>query len=99
MAGVDIIDNLTVRINLTKPGPRWFQNNLALGHENHQVIMSEHIWSKVDVTTFKNLDIDKGYPVGAGAYTLVRTGAQQMVCDRRDDWWWGQDGLQAASGS
>jgi peptide/nickel transport system substrate-binding protein len=91
---VEIVDNLTVILHLTKPGPRWFQNNLALGHENHQVILPEHIWSKEDVTTFKNLDLEKGYPIGTGAYTLVRTGAQQMVYDRRADWWGAEEGFR-----
>ena len=83
-----------MKIHLTKPGPRWFQNNLALGHENHQVILPEHIWSKEDVTTFKNLVLEKGYPIGTGAYTLVRTGAQQMVYDRLDNWWGAKEGFR-----
>ena len=53
---VEIVNDLQVIIHLNKPGPRWFQSNLALGHENHQVIVPEHIWSKEDVTTFTNLD-------------------------------------------
>ena len=33
LEGVECVDDLTVVITLNKPGPRWFQNNLALGHE------------------------------------------------------------------
>ena len=84
---VEIIDPLTAVINLNKPGPRWFQQNLALGHENHQVMLPEHVWADQDAATFKNLDFEKGWPVGTGAYKLVRSSSLQMVYDRRDNWW------------
>ena len=91
--GVDIIDDLTVVIHLTRPGPRWFVENLALGHENHQVMMPEHIWRDVDPLTFTNLDIRAGWPVGTGAYKLVYTSPQQMIYDRRDEWWGAETGF------
>jgi peptide/nickel transport system substrate-binding protein len=85
--GVDTPDDLTAVINLTKPGPRWFHLNLALGHENHQVIMPEHIWKGQDPKTFTNFDLAKGWPIGTGAYKLVSSDAHQQIYDRRDDWW------------
>ncbi|MEZ4621417.1 MAG: ABC transporter substrate-binding protein [Caldilineaceae bacterium] len=45
LKSVECPDDFTVLITLNKPGPRWFQSNLALGHENHQVILPEHIWA------------------------------------------------------
>jgi len=87
LEGVECIDDLTALITLTKPGPRWFQNNLALGHENHQVILPEHIWADKNPQDFTNFDLEQGWPIGTGAYKLVSSDAQQMVFDRRTEWW------------
>jgi peptide/nickel transport system substrate-binding protein len=90
---VECVDDLTAVINLTKPGPRWFRDNLALGHENHQVILPAHIWEGQDPKTFANFDLAQGWPVGTGPYKLVSSSAQQMVFDRRDDWWGAKTGF------
>ena len=95
LKNVDTPDDLTAVINLTKPNPRFFQENLALGHENHSVMLPEHIWKSQDPKTFTNFDLAKGWPVGTGAYKLVATSARQMVFDRRSDWWAAADRLQA----
>jgi peptide/nickel transport system substrate-binding protein len=87
LKGVDTPDPRTAVINLNKPGPRFFQLNLALGHENHQVILPAHVWKGQDPKTFTNYDIAKGWPLGTGAYKMVSSTAQQQVFDRRDDWW------------
>jgi peptide/nickel transport system substrate-binding protein len=94
LESVECPDDLTVVINLTKPGPRWFKNNLALGHENHQVILPAHIWEGQDVSNFTNYDLEQGWPIGTGAYKLVSSSAQQMVFERRDDWWGTEVGFE-----
>jgi peptide/nickel transport system substrate-binding protein len=84
---VEVVDDLTAVIKLTEPNPRWFQLNLALGHENHQVILPKHIWENEDIAEFENFDLEAGHPVGTGPYELVRSSPQQMILDRRDSWW------------
>lgn len=91
---VECVDDLTAIIHLTKPGPRWFLSNLALGHENHQVILPAHIWEGQDPKEFANYDLASGAPIGTGAYKLVSSSAQQMVFDRRDDWWGAKVGFE-----
>lgn len=93
LEGVDCVDDLTAMINLTKPGPRWFHNNLALGHENHQVILPAHIWEDQDPKEFNNYDLQQGWPIGTGPYKLVSSSAQQMVFERRSDWWGAKTGF------
>ena len=88
-------DAQTAIINLNKPGPRFFQLNLALGHENHQVILPAHIWKGQDPKTFTNFDLAKGWPIGTGAYKMIASSAQQQVFDRRDDWWGAKTGFMA----
>jgi peptide/nickel transport system substrate-binding protein len=87
LKGVDTPDAQTAVINLNKPGPRFFQLYLALGHENHQVILPAHIWKDKDPKSFTNFDLSKGWPVGTGAYKMIASSAQQQVFDRREDWW------------
>lgn len=84
---VTVPDPLTAIIKLKKSGPRWFNRNLALGHENHQVIMPKHIWEGQDPVTFTNFDLAKGWPVGSGPYKLVESSSRQQIMDRNDDWW------------
>jgi peptide/nickel transport system substrate-binding protein len=90
---VNCVDDLTAIINLTKPGPRWFRDNLALGHENHQVMLPAHIWESQNPKEFANYDLSTGAPVGTGPYKLVSSNANQMVFDRLDDWWGAKTGF------
>ncbi len=95
MSGVDCKDDYTAVINLTKPNARFFKNKLATGHENHIVMVPEHIWKDLDVKKATNIDLAKGFPVGTGPYKLVSFGPQQMVYDRRGDWWGAKTGFKA----
>jgi len=91
---VETPDDLTAIINLNKPGPRFFRDNLALGHENHIVMLPAHIWQDKDPKTFTFYDPAKGWPFGTGAYKLVSTSAQQQIFDRDDNWWGAKVGFQ-----
>ncbi len=91
---VTVPDPLTAIIKLKKSGPRWFNRNLALGHENHQVIMPKHIWEGQDPVTFTNFDLAKGWPVGSGPYKLVESSSRQQIMDRNNDWWGAKIGFK-----
>lgn len=93
---VEVVDPLTSIIKLTKPGPRWFKDNLALGHENHQVILPKHIWEGQDFKGFTFYDLEAGLPCGTGPYKIVASSPQQMVADRRDTWWGVETGFKEA---
>jgi len=86
-------DDYTAVIKLNKPNSRFFKEKLAAGHENHITFVPEHIWKDQDPKTFTNLDLAKGWPVATGPYKLVSYSAQQMVYDRRDDWWGAKTGF------
>jgi peptide/nickel transport system substrate-binding protein len=80
-------DNLTVKIVLTKPGPRWAVEVLATGQTNYFVVLPEHIWQGQDPATFTFFDIEQGWPVGTGPYRLVRSTDDAVFYDRLDSWW------------
>jgi peptide/nickel transport system substrate-binding protein len=84
---VSALDDLTVQINLTKPGPRFVHDNLAQGQIVAFVPVPKHIWDGQDGTTFTFYDQDKAWPISTGPYTLVKTGDGGMFFDLRPDWW------------
>jgi peptide/nickel transport system substrate-binding protein len=93
---VTVVDPLTAQINLNKPAPRFFRDNLALGHENHQVILPKHIWEGQDPKTFTNFDLAKNWPCGTGPYHIVQSTAQQQIADEYDTWWGTTTGFKSA---
>ena len=86
----------TVRIKLTKPGPRWPQDFLATGQASRFVVVPKHVWEGQDPKTFGFFDLAKGWPVGTGPFRLVRADANSLVYDRRDAWWAVQRGVVPA---
>jgi peptide/nickel transport system substrate-binding protein len=90
---VEVQDDLTFRILLNKPNPRWVFSFLAENSEINLALLPKHIWENEDPDTFTNFDLEKGWPVGTGPYRLVRTSELQMVFDRRDNWWAAETGF------
>ena len=84
---VEALDDLTVKLTLNDPNPRYIQQSWSVRIGNSPPIVPEHIWADQDPTTFANLDPDRGWPVFTGPYTLTSASQQQVIYDRRDDWW------------
>jgi peptide/nickel transport system substrate-binding protein len=91
-----VVDPLTAKITLNKPGPRWAVEYLATGQVGRLVIVPEHIWQGQDPLTFEFFDLEQGWPVGTGPYKVVKTGDDSIVYDRRDSWWAVDAGLAEA---
>src|SRR5690606_9723563 len=92
----EVVDPLTVRVKLTKPGPRWAADFLATGQSTRFVVVPKHIWEGQDPKTFGNYDPAKGWPVGTGPYKLVKADASSLFYDLRDEWWAVDTGLVQA---
>jgi peptide/nickel transport system substrate-binding protein len=86
-------DDLTLKVTLNEPNPRFFFNYFNYHFDIGIQIMPEHIWKDQDPSTFKNLDLAKGYPVTTGPWKLVLSSPQQRIWDRRDDWWAAKTGF------
>ncbi len=88
------VDPLTVRIDLTRPNPR-FHTSLLMNHMDHGLYMlPAHIWREVqDPATFAFFDLAKGWPVTTGPWTATRFTENQVFMDRRDEWWAAKAGL------
>jgi peptide/nickel transport system substrate-binding protein len=93
--GVECPDGLTAVIRLKQSTPRFFKDRLASGAWDVITIMPEHIWTSQNPILFKNLSVEKGYPIGTGPYQLVKASEQQMIYDRHDDWWGAKTGFAA----
>jgi peptide/nickel transport system substrate-binding protein len=87
VADVVVVDPLTVRIRLTKPGPRWPQDFLATGQGTRFVVLPKHVWEGKDPKTFGFFDLQQGWPVGTGPYRLVKSDASSLIFDRLPGWW------------
>ena len=63
--GVEQVDDLTVKIALNGPNPRYLLNVFGVRIYGATYIVPEHIFSMVDdPVTFPNFDLDAGYPGG-----------------------------------
>lgn len=90
---VEVVDDLTFKIYLNKPNPRWVFTFLAENSEINLAILPKHIWEGSDPETFINVDLEKGWPIGTGPYRLVSVSETQLVYDLRTDWWAAKTGF------
>jgi len=90
---VEKVDDLTVVFNLTQPNPRFQLDLFSVRIWGGINMMPEHVWKDVDPFTFKNFDIEKGYPLGTGPYVLTSANETSWVYDRNDDWWGAKTGV------
>ncbi len=91
---VTITDDQNFTINLNKPNPRFFYFYFVENSEIHIPILAKHVWEGQDPLEFDNFDLDKGWPLGTGAYALTQASGQAQVFDRNDDWWGAKVGFQ-----
>jgi peptide/nickel transport system substrate-binding protein len=87
VAGEEAVDLHTVKIHLTKPGPRWVEDMLATGQTTRFIVVPKHIWEGQDPRKFGFLDLAKGWPVGTGPYKVVKSDSGSVVFDRLPSWW------------
>ncbi|MBI2504576.1 MAG: ABC transporter substrate-binding protein [Candidatus Latescibacteria bacterium] len=81
------LDDLTARIVLTAPNPRFILSYFAVNSDNGLFILPRHIWEGQDPRTFANFNPAKGWPVVSGPYKLALSVPEQRLWDRREDWW------------
>ena len=78
---VRAVDDYTVFIRLKEPNPRvHFQTLIGVWTPP---MVPEHIWSKIDPTTFQNYP----NPVWTGPYKLVSASAENTIWERHDNYW------------
>jgi peptide/nickel transport system substrate-binding protein len=90
----EVVDDLTVKVNLSSPNPRFFFNYLTNHQDIGLWILPEHIWKDQDPKSFSNYDMAKGWPVVTGPYQLTLSTKDQTIFDLRPDWWAAKIGFQ-----
>lgn len=88
----EVIDENTVLVHLTVPAPRFFYF-MSYKYDIGVYIVPQHIYEGQDWTTFQAFDIEQGWPVTTGPFTVVASSPEQKVFDRRDTWWAAEQGL------
>jgi peptide/nickel transport system substrate-binding protein len=88
------VDPLTVRIDLTRPDPRFGFRYLINYFDIGLHWLPAHIWKDVeDPASFRFFDVAKGWPVTTGPWKVTRFTDNQIFMDRRSDWWAAKAGL------
>ncbi|WP_305985156.1 ABC transporter substrate-binding protein [Roseibium sp. MMSF_3544] len=90
VAGVEKIDDLTVKFTLNAPNPRFVVENFGVRIFGSFLIMPEHIWAaQENPATFTFYP-----PVGTGPYTFASAASNRAIWDRNDSWWGAATGFQ-----
>jgi peptide/nickel transport system substrate-binding protein len=88
----EAIDENTVLIKFKLPSPRFF-DFVSYKYDIGVYIVPKHIFEGQDWTTFKAFDLEKGWPITTGPFTVVASSPEQKIFDRRDTWWAAEQGL------
>ena len=79
-------DANTVVVDFKIPSPRFFFF-MTYKYDIGVYIVPKHIFDGQDWTSFKNFDLEKGWPVTTGPWKVAIASPQQKVFDRRASWW------------
>ena len=90
----EAVDDLTVRIALRAPNPRFVFTYFTHNFDNGVPIVPRHIWEGHEATTFTNFDPARGWPVVSGPYRMALSEPEQRIWDLRRDWWAAKIGFQ-----
>jgi len=93
VAEAEAIDDLTVKVTLTDSYPTFVPDHFGVRISYAVYMLPKHIWEGQDPATFKNFDLDKGWPIFTGPYTLTKATETEFVWERRDDWWGAETGF------
>jgi peptide/nickel transport system substrate-binding protein len=85
-------DANTVVVDFSIPAPRFFFL-MTYKYDSGIYIVPKHIFEGQDWTTFRHLDLVKGWPVSTGPWQVVSVSSEQKVLDRRPTWWAADAGL------
>ncbi|MCV6594162.1 MAG: ABC transporter substrate-binding protein [Silicimonas sp.] len=88
VAGVEKVDDLTVKFTLEAANPRFIVENFGVRIFGSFLIMPEHIWAGRDAATFAF-----NPPVGTGPYTFTSATTSRAIWDRNDGWWGEKSGF------
>jgi peptide/nickel transport system substrate-binding protein len=87
------MDDLTARITLTAPNPRFIFSYFAHNFDNGVPIVPKHIWEGQNPEQFTNFDASRDWPVVSGPYQLALSVPEQRIWDLRKDWWASESGF------
>lgn len=90
---VEAVDDYTVTFNLTAANPRFQLDFFSVRIWGGINFMPEHVWADKDPFTFKNFDLEAGYPLGTGPYVLAGANETEWVYDLNPDWWGAKTGV------
>lgn len=92
---VEKVSPTEVRIELKTPNPRFVDAELSsYVYTANFIPMPKHVFQGKKFDTFPFYDLDKGWPLGTGPYTLSKVDASSATLTRNDDWWAAKAGVK-----
>ncbi len=92
---VECTDDLTAVFTFKRPAPKW-HHFISYKFDIGIHLVPEHVYSAAgDWTEFRDFDLDKGWPLSTGPWSVVAASPEQIVFDRvasEDDWWASRQG-------
>jgi len=88
----EAVDENTVLIKFKVPAPRFF-NLVSYKFDIGVYIVPKHVFEGQDWASFTAFDLEKGWPVTTGPFTVIASSPEQKIYDRRDTWWAADQGL------
>lgn len=90
VASAEKISDLSVKLTLNAPNPRFPTENFGVRIFGSFLIMPEHVWSQAeDPASFAFYP-----PIGTGPYTYSSGATNRMIWDRNDNYWGAKTGFQ-----
>ena len=87
---MDKKDDLTVKLTLNAPNPRFAVENFGVRIFGSFLIMLQHVWEGNNPATIAFYP-----PIGTGPYTYTSGATNRMIWDRNDGWWGAKTGFMA----
>ena len=88
VASATAVDETTVEVTLNAPNPRFVETDLSMYiYTSNFIPLPQHVFEGEDFNTFAFFDLEQGWPMGTGPYTLDSVGPDRSVLVRDDEWW------------
>ena len=89
------LSDTEVEIELNAPNPRFVETELSsYVYTANFNPMPKHVFQGEKFDTFAFYDLDKGWPLGTGPYTLAKLDATSATLTRNEDWWAAKAGVK-----
>jgi peptide/nickel transport system substrate-binding protein len=94
VASAEAINESTVEITLNAPNPRFVDTDLSMYiYTSNFIPLPQHVFEGEDFATFAYFDLEQGWPMGTGPYSVDSIGPDRSLLVRNEEWWAAETGV------